>query len=135
MVNQIKTTFCCGAFVINENKILMIKHQNGGHWAFPKGHKEPGETDEETAIRETKEETGIDIKIVSSNTYIDNYSIGGYENKFVKYFVANPINDTLKNQETEVTDLEWVDLEEAIKKITFDETRETYKKFLEDRKK
>ena len=33
-------------------------------WSFPKGHQEDGETDIETAIRETKEETNLDVKII-----------------------------------------------------------------------
>ena len=132
MEKELKKTFCCGAFIIDENKVLMIRHKNGGHWAFPKGHKDPGETDEETAIREVKEETGLDIKIVSEKTYIDNYSIGGYENKFVTYFIANPITKTVTTQEEEILEYEWVPIEQAIEKITFDETKKTYKKFLED---
>ena len=45
----------CGAIVYREKdgvEILLIKHKNGGHWAFPKGHVENKETEEETALRE-----------------------------------------------------------------------------------
>ena len=51
----------CGCIIINKNKVLLIK-QTKGHWGFPKGHVEKDETEIETAIREVKEETGLDIK-------------------------------------------------------------------------
>ena len=54
----------CGALVVRRGaespEILLIKH-NGGHWAFPKGHVEAGETEEETALREVQEETGLTV--------------------------------------------------------------------------
>ena len=52
----------CGAVVYRETgeqiEILLIRHKNGGHWAFPKGHVEKKETEEDTALREIREETG-----------------------------------------------------------------------------
>lgn len=56
----------CGAIVyqIHRNiEILLIKHVNSGHWSFPKGHVEGTETEVETAKREIKEETAIDVLI------------------------------------------------------------------------
>ena len=56
----------CGAIVYREKdgvEILLIKHKNGGHWAFPKGHVENKETEEETALREIWEETGLKVKL------------------------------------------------------------------------
>ena len=55
----------CGAIVFRKyhgnTELLLIKHANGGHWSFPKGHVEPGETEQETAAREVKEEVAIDV--------------------------------------------------------------------------
>ena len=42
-------------------EILLIRHKNGGHWAFPKGHVEKKETEEDTALREIREETGLEV--------------------------------------------------------------------------
>lgn len=57
----------CGAIVYRKShgntEILLIKHINSGHWSFPKGHMETGETEVETAVREIKEETSIDVMI------------------------------------------------------------------------
>ena len=61
----------CGAIIIHKTnkdnyKVLLVKNHNGRYWSFPKGHVEKGETEEETAIREIKEETGLDVEIVDS---------------------------------------------------------------------
>ena len=57
----------CGAVVYRKRhgntEILLIKHVRSGCWSFPKGHMEPGETEIQTAIREIKEETNIDVSV------------------------------------------------------------------------
>ncbi len=66
----------CGAIVFREiegeTRVLLVQHKPG-HWSFPKGHKEQGESDHETAIREVYEETGVRIAILPgferSSTY------------------------------------------------------------------
>ena len=57
----------CGGVVIHKGKILLLyKNQNGKYvgWVLPKGTVEKNETFRETAIREIKEEAGVDAKIV-----------------------------------------------------------------------
>ena len=53
----------CGIIVFDNDKVLVVKHLDG-HYGFPKGHVENNETEEETAIREVKEETNCDAKII-----------------------------------------------------------------------
>ena len=52
----------CGCIIIKDDEVLLIKH-NKGHWDFPKGHMEEGETEKQTAVREVKEETHMDVYI------------------------------------------------------------------------
>ena len=58
----------CGALVYRKRKekyeLLLIKHKSGGHWSFPKGHVESGENELQTALREIKEETGLDVRLM-----------------------------------------------------------------------
>ena len=58
--------FCASAFVINPSnkKILLVKHKRYNKWVQPGGHVIDGEIPEETAVRETYEETGIKVKIL-----------------------------------------------------------------------
>lgn len=53
-----------GTFIQNqERKVLLLKDKSSNLWGPPAGHWEPGETLEEVAIRETKEETNLDVKV------------------------------------------------------------------------
>lgn len=57
----------CGGVVIHDGKALLLyKNQNGRYmgWVLPKGTVEPGETYQQTALREVKEETNSDAEIV-----------------------------------------------------------------------
>lgn len=82
----------CGAIVYRKFhgniEILLIKHVNSGHWSFPKGHIEIGETEYQTALREIKEETGIDVLIDTSFREIVSYSPKKDTNKVVVYFLG-----------------------------------------------
>ena len=56
--------FTASAFVFNKGRVLLIEHEKLGTWLYPGGHIEPNETPDETVLRETKEETGIDVSFV-----------------------------------------------------------------------
>lgn len=56
--------FVAGAFVVRDERILFLKHRKYGVWLQPGGHVEERETPDEAAIREVKEETGLEVEIV-----------------------------------------------------------------------
>jgi len=63
--NKNNETVKAGCVVVNENKeVLIISDKQGKICAFPKGHAENDETLEQVALREVKEETGYDVKII-----------------------------------------------------------------------
>ena len=107
----------CGCIVLRDKKVLLIgaRDDNGKlFWSFPKGHQEDGETDIETAIRETKEETNLDVKIVDDEPIKTGYLVhGGTAYKEILLFVAKPLNDEIKKQEDEVEEVQWVRIDEA----------------------
>ena len=75
----------CGCVVIEDGKVLLIQQRNG-HWGFPKGHVEADETERNAAIRETKEETNIEVEIEDGRIYTENYITDKGNYKEVIYY-------------------------------------------------
>ncbi len=121
----------CGCIIIENRKVLLIK-QIKGIWGFPKGHVEKDETELETAIREVKEETNIDVEVQEDKRYTMNYKTDKGADKEVVLFLAKKIGGEIKPQESEVTVIEWLDFDEAIKKISYENTKELFRKVLVD---
>lgn len=117
----------CGAICFNDNKILMI-HSIYGHWGFPKGHVEKNETFKQTAIREVKEECNIDIEIISDQYLTNSYSPKNNVIKDVHYFIAKALNTNIINQQAEVMEAKWIDIEDVMDVLTFDIDKEIFLK-------
>lgn len=122
----------CGCIVMNDKKQVLLIHHNEGHWDYPKGHIEEGETEIETAIREVKEETNIDVIVDSKFRYTIQYSPKEDVIKEVVYFIAQNITNNIKAQLEEVQLVEWVDLDEAIERITYNNAKELLEKVRKD---
>ena len=114
----------CGAIVYRRHhgnlEILLIKHVNSGHWSFPKGHVEAGETEEETALREIKEETGIDVIIDSTFRETVTDFPRKDTQKVVVYFLAKAKNFEYVPQEEEIAQIKWVDIGYATSVLTYE---------------
>ena len=54
-----------GCMIVDNGKILMVRESWQDYWKIPSGKREPNEPPERTAIRETKEETGLDVTITN----------------------------------------------------------------------
>ena len=52
-----------GAVVIVDHRVLLLRRSDRDEWVFPKGHLETGETPEDAAVREVREETGLEIAL------------------------------------------------------------------------
>lgn len=113
----------CGAivFYLKENKeqILLIKHSNSGHWSFPKGHVEAGETEVETARREIMEETGVTANIDTRFREVVTYSPKKDVLKDVIYFFATAENYETQKQEEEVSEVIWVDADKVLDCVSY----------------
>ena len=130
---DIKLEKSCGAIIWREKEgrphVLVLQHQNGGHWAFPKGHVEDKETEEQTAVREIFEETGLKVKLDSSFRKVVTFSPKPRVMKDVVYFAAKPTGGKLKRQEAEVIDIRWLTLGEALKLITYETDKSVLRSF------
>ena len=130
-MNNLKKEKSCGCIIIEKDKVLLIQ-QTKGHWGFPKGHVEVGETEIETAKREVKEETNLDVEINENKRYTMEYITDKGTLKQVVLFVAKKINGNEKYQEAEIKAMRWMKFEDAVKTITYDNTREIFKKYLKE---
>lgn len=114
----------CGAIVIHKDgdryKTLLVKNHNGRNYSFPKGHVEKGETEQQTAIREVKEETGLDITIIDGVREVSDYCPFGKIKKRVVFFMAQTFSDEVVVQEEEIDSYIWVDLFEAHHRCIYD---------------
>lgn len=119
----------CGAIVFRlfggRLQALMVRHY-AGHWSFPKGHVEGRETDEETAVREVLEETGINIAIHSDFVEESTYEPRQGIKKTVRFFIGDYVDGELLPQHDEVSDAEWMAPEEVLELLTFDRDREIF---------
>ncbi|MBQ5782473.1 MAG: NUDIX domain-containing protein [Oscillospiraceae bacterium] len=118
----------CGALVFylkdNKEQVLLIKHSNSGHWSFPKGHVEAGETEVQTAVREIKEETGVDVDIDTRFREVVTYSPKKDVIKDVIYFFAVAKGYETQKQESEVSEVRWVDADKVLKCVSYRNDKE-----------
>lgn len=118
----------CGGVIINGDQVLLIKNKRSQHWSFPKGHMEKGESPVQTALREIREETGLKVIIKPDVSSTINYNPTTEVNKDVTYFLARPWGGILKAQESEVSELEWLSIDEALEEITYEQEKEVLRK-------
>lgn len=90
-----------------EGRILLARRRDNALWTIPGGAMEPGESIAETAVREVKEETGIDVEVVSlvgvySNPlHVVEYADGEVRQQFSLCFACRPVGgETRPSDET-----------------------------------
>lgn len=116
----------CGAVILKEKQVLIVQ-QASGFYNFPKGHMEKGETEEETAIREVKEEINLDIKINKSLRFSIIYSQTPELKRELIYFIASPISNNIQIDEKELKEAKWVDIEEVESILTFENLKKLWR--------
>ncbi len=130
---ELRKEKCCGCIIIENNKVLLVYEKNRNFWGFPKGHMEKGENEIETALREVKEEVGLDVEIIDKEKrYILNYIIRDEIDKTTVLYLAIPKNKEIVMQESEIEKVKWCDFEEASETLTFDNSKEVFKKVIND---
>jgi len=116
-----------GTIVYNNGKYLLL-HYEAGHWDFPKGHLEKGETDKQAATRELKEETGIEdaFFVKDFKEKIEYFFRRGKElvKKEVTFFLVETRTEEIKISPREHTGYEWLGCQEARQRVTFNNARE-----------
>ena len=131
-MKELKKEKSCGCIIIKDEKVLLVYEKDRNFWGFPKGHVEEGENEIETALREVKEEVGLDVEIDIKKRYTLNYIIRNEIDKTTVLYIAFPKNENIKIQETEIGDVKWCDFNEALNTLTFDNWKYLLKKVIKD---
>ncbi len=109
------------------------KDQNGKRllWSLPKGHIETGETQEQAAIREVAEETGIQSEIAKPLGVIDFWFMAGGKriHKTVHHFLFKETGGQIAPQLTEVDQVAWFPLDEIINRLAYPDEKKLIARF------
>lgn len=113
--------------------ILLVKHVNGHYWGFPKGKASSGEVPHETAIRELKEETGLEVKeMISGRLFHEEYSFdskGESYHKEVVYFPAIVSGEGVLSHPEEVEEIQWCPMDQLETILTYGPSKKIAKDF------
>jgi 8-oxo-dGTP diphosphatase len=111
-----------GGVVVREGEagieVLVVHRPRYEDWTFPKGKAEAGEGDEDCALREVEEETGLRCELgreLPSTSYVDGHG----RQKRVRYWVMRAVGGELAF-EHEVDDAEWLAPEDARRRLSYE---------------
>lgn len=129
-----KTEHSCGAVVFTRQNgipLYVIVQSKEGFFGFPKGHMEANETEEETALREIREETGLSVTLLPIFRTEDEHLIPRTHKepvmKHIVYFLAEYENQPLQVQEEELSAIRLMPYEEAMALFQFESSRRILK--------
>jgi 8-oxo-dGTP pyrophosphatase MutT (NUDIX family) len=100
--------------------------RDGATWTLPKGTPDPGESTEQTALREVAEETGLEVRIVGPLPSIEYAFVqdGTRIEKTVHYFLMEPTGGDLSRHDHEFVKVRWVPFDEASALLSFQTERD-----------
>ena len=111
----------------------LLLMQTNGYWSFPKGHMEAFESEEETALRELQEETGLRAVLHPGFREMVSYPMAGGRKKQVVVFPGK-VTGEIRLQKTEATDFRWADAAQAKRLLhrDFGAVMDRVQRFLEE---
>lgn len=112
-------------------RVLVLYRKREGDWTFPKGHVEAGESAVETAVRELREETGLEVQLFEGEelpVLYYAYPEGGEVE--VRMFVGRSLDDDVLKNEFDGDRCEWLPLDGVAARLSYDNIRRQYEEFL-----
>ena len=101
-----------GGVLVRDGEVLLVHRPRYDDWSFPKGKRDKGETDEQCAVREVEEETGLRCWLgpeLVPTCYVD----GKRRSKIARYWVMTPVAEVEFVPNHEVDELRWVPVDDA----------------------
>ena len=133
-IKETKNDFSCGGVVWDEirKEVLLIYTENLTKtrvWTFPKGHPELGESDQQAALREVREETGWQCDVVKA-LYDATYWYVRNQVRFhktVRWFLMKPVKKTGEFNTQEVLECQWCSFSKAQELISYESDKSLLK--------
>ncbi len=123
--------FSAGGVVVRDGQVVVIRPVRRGArgqavLGLPKGHPDAGETAEQAAIREVREETGVEGEIIAPLGTIEYVyeRKGRRRTKRVTFFLFRYESGSLEDHDHEIEEARWMPIEEAAEALTYDGERE-----------
>ena len=108
-------------------RVLLVHRPRYDDWSFPKGGVNAGESTEAAALREVREETGIECRIerkLAVARYHYRTKRGAVRPKAVHYFLMEPSGGRITTDGDEVDIAEWLDIADAERRLSYDFDKE-----------
>jgi 8-oxo-dGTP pyrophosphatase MutT (NUDIX family) len=119
-----------GVVVRGDQTIVIVPTRRGAQGqkvlALPKGHVDPGETPDQTALREVREETGVEAALVEKLGDVRYFYQRGGKRIFkrVTFYLFEYLAGSLDDHDDEVEEARWIPLSEAVQALSYDGERE-----------
>jgi 8-oxo-dGTP diphosphatase len=108
-----------GGLVVRDGEVLLVHRPRYDDWTFPKGKADEGESDEDCALREVAEETGLRCRLdreLATTEYVDSRG----RPKRVRWWRMTPVGDDGFTPNEEIGELRWISPEDAARLLTYD---------------
>ncbi len=126
---RVEQLVSAGGVVVQERdgrlQVVLCGHVAPEQWRLPKGTPNPGETLEQTALREVREETGLEVKLLAPVDHISYWFVRPGDGvrcfKTVHFFLMEPIGGSPESHDAEFDVVRWFPIEEAVTRLAFGE--------------
>lgn len=111
-----------GAVVFHRGEQIEYLLLHSNYWGFPKGRMESGENERQTALREVREEAGLEVMLLDGFRSVDEYTFqrkGQPVSKQSAYFLAET-RDRNSRISFEHNDMAWVSFDEALARLGYE---------------
>lgn len=133
---MVERQFSAGGVVYRENplQVIVIKPSGKDRWTLPKGWIDEGETSEQAAVREVKEEAGVDTqplrKIDTIKIFFKDEKTSKNVLKMVTFYLMKYVGGDVRDHHWETEEVVWLEPKEALDKLTFKSEKQILEKAL-----